>query len=149
MAVAIMASMTSLAFAQETEITQTEESFWIGIGLDSGAAAAAGGSGAIAGIILSGVRAVGLRMKDGKTTIDPKKLGLNIIVGIAVGFGMVALGSPLEATLGGQFLALYIVNQFRPLLDKWIKGLKQKEPETKAEVQAEIKELEEKASKLE
>ena len=127
MAVAIMASMTSLAFAEEHEVTQTDDSFWVGIGLDSGEAAAAGGTGAIAGILLSVVRSVGLRLKDSKTTIDPKKIGLNILIGAGVGFAMVALGSPIEGTIGSQFLALYLVNQFRPLLSKWIKGEKQAE----------------------
>ena len=123
----VILGTTSFAFAQED--TQDEDSFWIGIGLNSGAALAAGGTGAVAGILLSSIKAIGLRLKDGTTTIDPKKLGLNILVGGAVGAIMVILGVPIEGTIGGQFIALYIVNQFRPLLSKWIQGQEQKPKE--------------------
>lgn len=119
----IVAIAALFAIPTTLGLAYADDGFGIFDGIGIGGELAVLGTGALAGVILSVSRVIGKHVKGKGEQIDPRRLGINIIVGAGVGYLLVSLGLDTEAALGGNFLALYIVNQFLvPVFGNWIKG---------------------------
>lgn len=125
-AIASISAITTLAYADSGDGTQT--------GIELGISIAV--TGGVSGAVLSIVRVVGKSIKDKPEKIDTGKFFTNLIVGAVIGFVLVQIGMNSEdlkgnpdvvalAAISSNFMFLYIFNEsIRPMFAGWISNLR-------------------------
>lgn len=130
----------SMVFAQTAEDASAEDASDIEIGIDLGKQSLeSASSGALAGIFLSTITVIGKHIRDkADKKPDPKKYGLNIIIG-AISAVLVGIIPGINTLVGGEalsfavaFALLYVVDVvIRPIYGSWAKGADAKAEEPK------------------
>lgn len=104
-------------------------------GLNGGAAIKAGGFGALSGVLLS-IFTVWNKNQTapGTERIDPKKLGINLVLGAVIGIALSSIGINVNSPAISQamqtiiptavsYMFLHFTNlALRPMFGKWVKG---------------------------